>query len=108
MFKDAWGQRVGQMEADKRLILTERNQLAKKIEGLLDRIVDADNPTLIKAYEKRIEKMEREKLILDEKVTLLRKSVEGQGSPFPRRTYPTASVTGMPSAVNPFMTATRS
>ncbi|UWQ81321.1 TniQ family protein [Leisingera sp. S132] len=41
-------------------------------------------------------------------LTLLRKSVEGQGSPFPRRTYPTASVTGMPSAVNPFMTATRS
>ncbi len=68
MFKDAWGQRAGQMEADKRLIRTERNKLDKQIEGLLDRVVDADSPTLITAYEKRIEKMEREKLILDEKL----------------------------------------
>ncbi|MCW9042998.1 MAG: recombinase zinc beta ribbon domain-containing protein [Pseudopelagicola sp.] len=55
MFKDAWGQRSGQMEADKRLIRTERNQVEKQIEGLLDRVVDADSPTLITAYEKRIE-----------------------------------------------------
>ena len=34
MFKDAWGQRAGQMEADKRLIRTERNKLDKQIEGL--------------------------------------------------------------------------
>ena len=31
--------------------------------------------------------------------TLLHKSGDGRGSPFPGRTYPTASVTGMPSAV---------
>ncbi|GLO72457.1 hypothetical protein MACH17_39740 [Phaeobacter inhibens] len=74
MFRDAWGQRAGQMEADKRLIRTERNQLEKQIEGLLDRVVDADSPTLITAYEKRIEKMEREKLILDEKL-------QNQGKP---------------------------
>ena len=30
---------------------------------------------------------------------LLHKSAERRGSPFPGRTYPTASVTGMPSAV---------
>ena len=38
---------------------------------------------------------------------LLRKSPDGRGSPFPERTHPTASVTGMPSAVKPFSTATR-
>ena len=38
---------------------------------------------------------------------LLHKSTDGQGSPFPRQTHPTASVTGMPSAVKPFRTATR-
>jgi hypothetical protein len=31
--------------------------------------------------------------------TLLRKSTDGRGSPFPRRIYPTAFVTGMPRAV---------
>ncbi|MBL3706096.1 hypothetical protein GI582_25790 [Sulfitobacter sp. BDSS02] len=30
---------------------------------------------------------------------LLHKRADGRGSPFPGRTYPTASVTGMPSAV---------
>lgn len=44
------------MEADKRLIRTERNKLTKQIEGLLDRVVDADSPTLITAYEKRIKR----------------------------------------------------
>ncbi|MGY6411416.1 MAG: hypothetical protein ACXIUV_10390 [Alkalilacustris sp.] len=38
---------------------------------------------------------------------LLHKSGYGQGSPFPGETHPTASVTGMPSAVKPFRTATR-
>lgn len=38
---------------------------------------------------------------------LLRKTGDGRGAPFPRRTYPTASVTGMPSAVKPLSTAMR-
>jgi hypothetical protein len=39
--------------------------------------------------------------------TLLHKSAEGRHSPFPRQSYPAASVTGMPSAVKPFRTAMR-
>ena len=38
---------------------------------------------------------------------LLHKSSDDRGSPFPGQTYPTTSVTGMPSAVKPFRTATR-
>ena len=38
---------------------------------------------------------------------LLHKSGFLRTSPFPGRTYPTVSVTGMPSAVKPFRTATR-
>lgn len=37
----------------------------------------------------------------------MHKSSDGKATPFPGHTYPTASVTGMPSAVKPFMTATR-
>ena len=40
-------------------------------------------------------------------VALLHKSREDQGSPFPGQAHPTASVMGMPSAVKPFRTATR-
>jgi hypothetical protein len=38
---------------------------------------------------------------------LLHKSGDGQGSPFPGQTYPATSVMGVPSAVKPFRTATR-
>ena len=38
---------------------------------------------------------------------LLHKSADGRSSPFPGQTYPTGSVTGMPSAVYPFRTAIR-
>jgi len=40
-------------------------------------------------------------------MALLHKSGDGQVSPFPGQTYPTASVTGMPSAVKPLSTVTR-
>lgn len=36
---------------------------------------------------------------VDRNGALLRKKVEAETSPFPRRTYPTGSVSGMPSAV---------
>ena len=39
-----------------------------QIDGLLDRIVEASTPSVISAYEKRIAKMEREKLVLQEKL----------------------------------------
>ena len=39
--------------------------------------------------------------------TLLRKSSDGRAAPSAGQTYPTTFVTGMPSAVKPFRTATR-
>ena len=41
------------------------------------------------------------------RTALLHKSADGRGFPFPGQTHPTASVTGIPSAVKPFSTATR-
>jgi hypothetical protein len=37
----------------------------------------------------------------------MHKSAEGRSSPFLRQTYPATSVTGVPSAVKPFRTETR-
>jgi len=38
---------------------------------------------------------------------LLHKSLDGRGCPFPGQTHPTTSVSGVPSAVEPFSTAMR-
>jgi site-specific DNA recombinase len=42
-------------------------KIEKQIDRLLDRIVDASNPKVISAYEKRIASLEQDKLILVEK-----------------------------------------
>jgi site-specific DNA recombinase len=41
--------------------------LEKQIDSLLERIVEATKPTVITAYENKIAKLEREKLVLEEK-----------------------------------------
>jgi len=69
MFKDAWGQRQQQADANNKILHTQRKTIAKQIEGLLDRIVESDSGTVIAAYEKRIDKLEKEKLIIDEKLS---------------------------------------
>ena len=69
MLKDLWDSRVGQErslanEAEKQI-----KALDKKIDQLLDRIVDADSPRVISAYEAKIEGFEKEKLLLREQTT---------------------------------------
>lgn len=43
-------------------------QLDKQIDQLLDRIVDASNGSVVSAYEKRIAKLEREKVLAEEQL----------------------------------------
>ena len=40
----------------------------KEIENFLDRIVGASNANVVKAYEAKIEKLEQQRLVLDEKL----------------------------------------
>lgn len=67
MLKDIWEQRSSQALAFATDCRREAAKLEKQIEGLLDRIVDAGSDAVIRAYEKRISKMEREALVLREK-----------------------------------------
>jgi hypothetical protein len=66
MFSDAWEQRSAQAHAIRKTYLGELAKVDQQIDGLLDRIVDA-SPTVASAYEKRIDALEREKLVLAEK-----------------------------------------
>ena len=69
MFKDAWNQRTAQTAVMARNAEQELRRLDKQIESLLDRVVDAGTDSVVKAYEKRIVTLEREKLVLKEKLT---------------------------------------
>ncbi len=66
-FKHAWNQRLAQSKYLLQSVKTELKGVEKQLDGMLERIVETDNPTLITAYEDKIEKLERQRLILREK-----------------------------------------
>lgn len=77
MFRHAWMARRDQaqdvLRAGKRQIIA----LDKEITTVLDRIMAASNATVIRTYEDKISKLEREKTILTENLAI---QVEPQGS----------------------------
>lgn len=68
MFTNAWDQRSARAGSVFSELKRDVAKIDKQIEGLLDRIVEASTSSVISAYEKRIAKMEREKLIIEEKL----------------------------------------
>ena len=67
MFRDAWDMRLAQAAHTATELTTGIKRIEAQIEQLLDRIVDASNDSVISAYEKRIGKLEREKVLMEEK-----------------------------------------
>ncbi len=68
MFADAWNQRLSQSGDTRATVKREIAKIEKDVEGLLDRIVEASNATVIAAYEKRISDYERQKILAEEKL----------------------------------------
>ena len=66
--RNAWNKQALNAEQSRKVIEKELGEVDRKIEGLLDRIVDAGSPTVISAYERRIGEFEFRKLLLREKM----------------------------------------
>ena len=69
IFRDLWDRRTHESRERRAALKTEANGVDKKINQILDRIVEAENTTVIKAYERKIDELEREKLVLAEKIS---------------------------------------
>lgn len=68
MFKKLWTQRESTQQKRQSLLKQKINKIDRNIEQALDRIVAAESPTVIKAFEKRITDQEKTKLVLQEKL----------------------------------------
>ena len=68
MFVDLWSQLSAQGAERNKALKADNKSAETQIENLLDRIVEADSPAIIKAYEKRISKLEGQRQILSEKL----------------------------------------
>lgn len=62
MLKDAWAQRLANANAQKGNVQGEIDRMDTQLDGLLNRIVETDNPTVVAAYEKKIAELEQDKL----------------------------------------------
>lgn len=68
IFTDLWNARRNHAKQEADTIRRNLLQIERKAEQFFDRIVEADNPILITAYEKKIRQLEEEKITLDEKI----------------------------------------
>ncbi|MEM9477985.1 MAG: hypothetical protein AAGA71_22110 [Pseudomonadota bacterium] len=73
MFKDAWTQRTAQINDTARTFRTQAVEIEQSIDEIIDLAANAKNPRLIARYESKIEKLEMEKLVLQEKAQNYRK-----------------------------------
>ena len=53
---------------EKKAFQEQIDDINRRLENMLDRIVEANNASVVSAYESRIEKLEREKLVLQERI----------------------------------------
>ena len=68
MFQNAWDQRHQQASAQTKSFKREVIKLDRQIEQLVDKIVESENSTATSAYERRISKLEKEKLLIAERL----------------------------------------
>ncbi|MBZ9650170.1 recombinase family protein [Sphingobium sp. 3R8] len=68
MFRDLWDRRAKEAKERRTALKLETAAVEKKIGQFLDRIVEANSPTVISAYERKVVELERDKLILVENI----------------------------------------
>ena len=66
MFIDIWEMRLAEAHSAKSALDAQIRDIESQTDALLDRIVEAGSPSVIQAYETRIDKLERQKIRLSE------------------------------------------
>ncbi len=66
-FKNSWDKKAASLKDQVKVVKGQIKMLEKHIEGVVDRLVKTENQTAITAYETRLSKLEREKIMLIEK-----------------------------------------
>lgn len=77
MFKAVWDCRMHTQKEHKQAIQREIKKIEQNIEQFLDRIADAESATVMSAYEKRIQKLEKEKITMQEKLAMCGRPIKG-------------------------------
>ena len=71
MFADAWAQRSAQVGASKKAFGKKVKKLESEIDRMLDRIAETSSNRAAVAYERKVDRLEEEKLLTQEKLAQL-------------------------------------
>lgn len=69
LLHDAWSQRFAKAERGQEELTKQLADVERTTQGLLERIIEATSASVISLYEKRIEQLEREKIVLKERAS---------------------------------------
>ena len=82
MFRDLWDAKLAGARTQGATLEKDVRAIERKIEQLLDRIVEAEGASLIAAYEKRIRDLETEKALMREKIASCGKPIASFGETY--------------------------
>ena len=82
MFRDLWNAKLINGRTQGASLEKDIKLIERKIEALLDRIVDASSDSIIAAYEKRILDLETEKAVMRDKIAHCGKPLKGFGETY--------------------------
>jgi site-specific DNA recombinase len=68
MFKDHYDQRARKRHQEIFEIKRQKTDIERKINSYLDRIIEAENSSVIKAYEGKVQELELQKAVMEEKI----------------------------------------
>ena len=69
MFENFWTARLGDVQGRKESLASQTANITRKIETLMERLVAADSPSVIRAYEDQIQKLEIQRATIAEQAT---------------------------------------
>ena len=71
MVEEAWNQRSAQSKEMALALKRQMKSIDTQIEKIIDLLTEASSPTSAKAYERKIDRLERERILISEKLQIL-------------------------------------
>ncbi len=82
LFRKRWDEADAKSSVQRAALKLEMAATEKKITALLDRILESESSTVIAAYERKVEELERQKLVMQEKTARCGTVVRGYDETF--------------------------
>lgn len=93
MFRKLWDHQLQSQNARKEHLKAEQQSLNRQIEKMVDKIVEASSPIVVRGLEQRVEDMEKQKFLLNEKM---------QKTDKPKHTFEEMYRTSLDFLTNPY------